>query len=244
MRFKIGLAALTFLAASSTAFATNMPVKKSKAPAVTVTPKMADAMPAPLQPAFSWAGPYIGASAGYGFGAKTSNTDYTLANGNNSGNGFSDAAGILGGLYIGNNWQIDKFIVGGELSGDIASLKSNKSWIMNQVTTETKIDRILAFRVRAGYAIDKMLIYGFGGVATTNLKLIIDAPLGDGHSELSNNQTGYTVGAGIEYAVSNQWIGRFEYSYYDFGKATYTGKASQDVGLTASAVRGGLAYKF
>ncbi len=68
MRLKIGLAALTFLAAFSTAFSTNMPVKKSKAPAVTVTPKMADAMPAPLQPAFSWPGLILAQVPGMGSG--------------------------------------------------------------------------------------------------------------------------------------------------------------------------------
>jgi outer membrane immunogenic protein len=238
MRFKIGLAALTFLAPSSTAFATNMPVKKSKAPAVTVTPKMADAMPAPLQPAFSWAGPYIGASAGYGFGAKlTGSTDGT------GGTGFNDASGVVGGVYGGANLQFDKFVFGGEVDLDAASLSSDKTWNLSNgsmVNTKTSINKIGSIRGRIAYSMDQLLIYGFGGAAMTDFKISVPT---NNNYEATKSYTGYTVGAGLDIKLTNQLIGRLEYSYYDFGKATYP-QTSADIGLTASAVRGGLAYKF
>jgi outer membrane immunogenic protein len=63
-----------------------------------------------------------------------------------------------------------------------------------------------------------------------------------------NSHTGWTVGAGVEYALSNNWSLRGEYRYHDFGTKNYDvpgpGGQGTDVHLTASTATIGLNYKF
>ena len=33
----------------------------------------------------------------------------------------------------------------------------------------------------------------------------------------SESATGWTLGLGVEHAFTDNWLGRFEYRYYDFG---------------------------
>ena len=73
-----------------------------------------------------------------------------------------------------------------------------------------------AVRARAGYAVDRFLPYLAGGVAFTKYKVVIDES-GDIASD-SQSLTGWTVGAGVEYAFTDQLMGRFEYRYTDFGE--------------------------
>ncbi len=43
-------------------------------------------------------------------------------------------------------------------------------------------------------------------------------------SAISSSETlvGYTVGAGVEFALTDRWSAKGEYMYYDFGSETYT----------------------
>ena len=60
---------------------------------------------------------------------------------------------------------------------------------------------------------------------------------------------GWTLGAGVEYALSNNWTARAEYRYTDFGTKTdtlaltYPGFHAKNH-YTDQAVRLGLSYKF
>jgi outer membrane immunogenic protein len=64
----------------------------------------------------------------------------------------------------------------------------------------------------------------------------------------SNSHTGWTIGAGVEYALTNNWSLRGEYRYHDFGTKNYAipspGGQGTDVHLTASTATIGLNYKF
>ena len=76
-------------------------------------------------------------------------------------------------------------------------------------------DYLASLRGRVGYAFDRTLIFATGGVAFTNMSAeatsLIVASL-----NVDKNYTGWTVGAGAEYAFTDNWIGRIEYRYYDF----------------------------
>ena len=65
--------------------------------------------------------------------------------------------------------------------------------------------------------------------------------------DYSETLTGWTVGGGVEYAFTDNLIGRVEYRYTDFGDAQSTipllpGNAKVD--LDSHTVRLGIAYKF
>ena len=76
-------------------------------------------------------------------------------------------------------------------------------------------------RGRLGIAFDRTLIYATGGVAFADYKTQYFAIIpGFGNEEFSKTQVGWTVGAGLEYAIANNWSLRAEYRYTDFGTFT------------------------
>ena len=86
-----------------------------------------------------------------------------------------------------------------------------------------------AIRARAGYALDRLLIYVAGGAAfgrfsTTSFIGGIDFLSGRTSYFASGNRSttrvGWTLGGGVEYAVNDHWSARVEYRYSDFGHLT------------------------
>jgi outer membrane immunogenic protein len=55
-------------------------------------------------------------------------------------------------------------------------------------------------RARAGFAFDRALIYGTGGLAVGEVKYSVDDNFDEGIGDDKNTQWGWTAGAGIEYA--------------------------------------------
>ena len=94
-------------------------------------------------------------------------------------------------------------------------------------------------RARIGYAFDRTLIFATGGVAFTQFS----ASLSDENFvDADQNLTGWTIGAGAEYAFTNNWIGRVEYRYYDFSDDTLEGFG--DFGVETNTLTVGVSYKF
>ena len=97
-----------------------------------------------------------------------------------------------------------------------------------------------SIRGRIGYAWDRVLLYATGGVAfggfngnvsgnfpggnylTTVDGVVFSTPFSPfgGSASASQTRVGWTVGGGIEYAVTNNWSVRAEYRYTAFGHST------------------------
>jgi outer membrane immunogenic protein len=139
------------------------------------------------------------------------------------GYGWGTSSGWLGGVYAGYNFQVDPhWIVG--LEGDgILTNKSTNSWDAT-------------VRGRLGYAYDRFLFYGTGGVAFGNVES------NDGGNVESATKVGWTLGAGIEAALSSKVTGRIEYRHTDLGTATFPTNSS--VGYTANDLMVGIGVKF
>jgi outer membrane immunogenic protein len=61
----------------------------------------------------------------------------------------------------------------------------------------------------------------------------------------TNIHTGWTVGAGADYAFTNHWIGRFEMRYTDFSDKSYeTYDGTVNVNWNQIVGTIGLSYKF
>ena len=167
-------------------------------------------------PVFTWTGFYIGANAGYGWGE----ADWS-----------DDTDGFLGGVQAGYNWQA----VGSPL---VVGIEADIQGTNIESPTFT-LDYFGTVRARLGYAVDQFLIYGTGGFA-----------YGKGNYEvagLSNSQTntGWTIGAGGEYAFTPNWSVKAEYLYLDLGKESYeTVSGPLDIGTTANILRVGANYRF
>jgi outer membrane immunogenic protein len=99
-------------------------------------------------------------------------------------------------------------------------------------------------RGRVGYdGWTSWMPYFTGGVAFGNVE--VSTPVGT----VSDTSTGWTVGAGVEYAFLNNWSAKLEYFYVDLGSATCTAAtcglpADATVDFTANVVRAGLNYRF
>ena len=211
------------------------------------------APPAPVvpPPTFSWAGPYVGAQAGGEWGSISGPF------GNSTLTGFGpytvDPAGVLLGGYVGYNWQWQSLVFGveGDLNGAIGAktTKDNVLWdglafydIGGEQTWTADA------RLRAGYAIDRLLLYFAGGLAFGDVRTTYtNAGLAPYYTE-TTNRTGWTLGVGGEYAFTNSIVGRVEYRYTDLGSKAFNDAAIgintyDDPKFTSNAVLVGLSYK-
>jgi outer membrane immunogenic protein len=202
-----------------------------------------------ITPAFSWSGIYFGGQAGYGFGkTKLKNEDgESLYDGNGKLDGF------LGGVYAGYNFDLGNSMVLG-IDGDVTynKYKKNENVVFPgnaSVTTQTKSEWGGAARLRAGYAVDRFLPYIAGGVALAQVKNSRQLEVGDdlSYASLSKTRVGYTVGAGVDYAATDNVVLRLEYRFTDLGTDKFRfNEASQEVKskLQTNDIRVGVAYKF
>jgi outer membrane immunogenic protein len=189
------------LFASGAVFAADLPVK---APVYRAPPPVAF---------FSWTGCYVGGNVG-GLWARS---DWTNLNGTSLGG--HDADGWLGGVQAGCNYQVDRWVFGVQGDYDWARAKgSSPDAAIIGDSDETKIKSLASVTGRVGYAWDRLLVYVKGGGAweRNDYRVFVTAT---GATVFTGRDTrsGWTVGAGAEYAFNNWLSGFVEYDYYDFG---------------------------
>jgi len=158
--------------------------------------------PAVVNPAINWSGFYIGAMGGYA----AENT--------------SDPLGIKGGFgggTVGYNWQFGTIVAGIEADGAFGDVKSSASAL--GVTVTAKVDALATVRGRVGVAFNQVLLYGTGGLALTDTK--VTATNGVVAFSDSKTQTGWTVGAGVEWMFIPRWSLKAEYLYRRFDSQTF-----------------------
>jgi outer membrane immunogenic protein len=239
---RVLLASVGAIALASSAFAADLP---SRAPPPVYVP------PAPI---FTWTGIYVGGQIGYAWGKSNTNLgdaygDYVSFSTNNS--------GVIGGAHVGYNLQLSQFVVGLEGDVDGSSLSktvSSSPYISGYgLIVPTSISGSLgvqgSIRGRIGYAWDRVLLYATGGVAFGGFNGSISTPYG--YDSTSTTRVGWTVGGGLEYAVTNNWSVRAEYRYAQFGHSTvYANNSFQNLGaygnrtINENRVQVGFSYKF
>jgi len=209
----------------------------------------------PVAPAivdtYSWTGGYVGVSAGYAWG-KSPFTN--VSDGYSEGTDY-DPDGFLGGLYTGYNHQFSNNVVFGvDADLNFAKIESKNGdyfsdshnfvfpWIPS-----SKMKWNGAARARLGYAYDRILPYIAGGVSFGEYEFGVRFSSGRDIFSEKSTMTGWNIGAGFEYAATDNLILRAEYRYTDFGNKTFHGLAGEDtakIKLNTHDVRVGLAYKF
>jgi outer membrane immunogenic protein len=183
---------------------------------------------------YNWSGFYAGANLGGEFLRDT---------GTNAGisrklNGTS----VFGGVQAGYNFQSGPWVYG--LEADIGYGRPSKTKAFGANTMKIEEGVSGTARVRAGYAVDRALVYGTGGLAWANF----DTTVSNGvlTEKADRTRAGWVVGGGVEYAVTNNVSVKGEYLYENFGKMD---KAFASVGATRNElsdhiVRAGVNYKF
>ncbi|MGU3496616.1 outer membrane protein [Xanthobacteraceae bacterium A53D] len=230
-----GVSALVLLgcgAASAADLATRYPVKAV----------------APVVPMFSWTGFYLGGHAGYAWSNNTYSVydatfattyDYNLGSGDSwvlglqGGYNYQFANNVVLGLEADISWTGigggGNYIAAGPLFGTTSSLGGD-------------LDYYGTIRARLGYAFDRWLPYVTGGAAWGHVN--------NGTfygQDTSSTNWGWTVGAGVEYAITNNFTARLEYLYIDLDGNKYSDVFTGDslsTSLDMSVLRVGVNYKF
>ncbi|KPF46566.1 hypothetical protein IP76_04970 [Rhizobium sp. AAP43] len=166
-------------------------------------------------PAFTWAGGYAGIHTGYGWG-----------NGDVDGVGSESFDGARFGGFAGYNWQLSSgFLVG--LEGDL-----NYDWNEeNLAGSDVSTGLSGSARGRVGYAMDRALLFAAGGYTGTQIE-------GNGDDDTLH---GWTVGGGVDYALTDRMFTRVEYRYNDFGTGDLGGN---EIDFDQHVVNVGLGVKF
>jgi opacity protein-like surface antigen len=210
----------------------------------------------PAQPLMNWSGLYAGAYAA----AAVGQGQLGFVNGVQANPGLS---GFLGGGQIGYNHQV----IGLEGEGGGLHAKGAKACtplnrtgfspaappVLFDMTCNAEISWTATLTGRAGYAWDRLLGYVKGGAAWTHENLFVTcnlfpctnlAGLPTRGFGVSAFQTGWTVGAGLELAITQNWSVKAEYNFIDFGKVSRTASdgTAITVGTTASVVTVGVNY--
>jgi outer membrane immunogenic protein len=186
--------------------------------------------PAYVDTIYNWAGFYVGGHLGGSWTRETwINTANTTAFGDLSpGNGFSQSgSGVFGGGQIGYNWQASNYVFG--LEGTLSGM-DNRGTILNRVFG-FGLDDQFSWRTnfmatvtgRAGFAVRNNLFYVKGGYAGINNRLAVSdvVPPFVGSGSDTHWHNGWTVGAGWEYGITQNWIVGLEYDYSAFQTKSY-----------------------
>jgi outer membrane immunogenic protein len=172
--------------------------------------------PEPLS-AYSWAGPYLGATLGYEWGGVD--------------NSPTQPSGIAGGVEGGYNWQRGAFVFGGEadlqLSGaddTISPFEFSNPWFGT-------------VRGRAGVTFNNVLLYGTAGLSYGELRADT-FNLTESHTSV-----GWVAGAGVEVGFTPHWSAKAEWLYLDLTDRTFSVTGTNN-GLGADLLRMGVNYHF
>ncbi len=126
-----------------------------------------------VAPGLDWSGAYVGAQLGYG------DVD-------SNGAGL-DGNGVLGGVHGGYRADLGSWVVGGELSHDVANIDLG-------ATAGDELKNVTALKFSAGREIGNSLVYGTIGAAHAKASV--------GGADLSDN--GMVYGIGFDYALTDR----------------------------------------
>jgi outer membrane immunogenic protein len=218
-------------------------------------PIAAKAAPPPATP-FTWAGTYIGVNVGGAWG--TFNIDPSTTNnltGIVTDGGSTSLAGnsAAGGLQVGRNWQFGSWVLGIENQLQFTNLQQTMT-VANRVgalvpgdSFTAKVDHLNASKVKIGWAWERTLLYATGGAQMSfGVDESASYPARPGgspamtFSDENKLHVGYTVGAGLDYAVTDRISVGVEYRYFDLGSQTYNVGAVTPAGMAASTVSNSL----
>lgn len=179
---------------------------------------------------------------------------------------------FVGGAKIGYNYQMGSVVLGIEADINYANLAAKRSGVNaereflpgwrsgNSLMAKSTLNWFGTVRPRIGFvATERMMVFATAGLAYGNVRSAaqyadtLNGAVDDNWVGKQNKiRAGWTVGAGAEYALTDNVVLKGEYSYIDLGSSTiktYVGDkkvlyvtGKDDLGF--HVVRAGLNYKF
>ncbi len=155
----------------------------------------------------TWSGFYVGPQAGYlenNSDIKIPLVPITLD---------ADASGPAVGAIAGYDKQYGRWVFG--IEGDISAVDVSHNASIGAADDRGKLNTVAHLRARAGITWKRVLVFVAGGLALADY----EGTAGFGGAKVVRDKTidGYSIGAGIEYALSDQIRVRGEYIFDDYG---------------------------
>ena len=197
-----------------------------------------------LKTVYDWTGFYIGGHVGYGGGSLGPGTNPMPY----QGVVFPPSVtGLIGGYEAGYNRQFANHVVLG-IEADASFVSPLDAPRLAPAPFNSSIDYISTVRGRVGYAFGRWMPYVTGGFAWGHTHININDGSGNAFAAPGQIQTGWTAGAGVEFAVSGNWSAKFEYDYIDLSSRMYDlsgfGLPNVNVDPSVNLVKVGLNYRF
>jgi outer membrane immunogenic protein len=241
-----------------------------------------------------WSGLYFGVHLG-GARGNVDVSDTFDYNGDPHAENTVDTLGVIAGIQVGYNFQRGNFVYGVEADLGYLDLSGSKYFDLPNPTEGTnkydpnrEIGATYSFSgglygdltARLGYAADNMLLYVKGGAAFLNVDSTshyegancgytrtCTGPREPSTFDFEDSEMllGWTLGVGVEYALSSSLLLKLEYQHFDFGSASsgYKGEDSfrcsgynwsgtctsklegnSEASVTVDAIKVGLNYQF
>jgi outer membrane immunogenic protein len=217
---------------------------------------------------YDWTGIYVGGNIGGGLLVDSVSQNGVSPGGFNlTGNGNLRPAGVIGGAQVGANYEFVPWVVGVEASWTDSAISGNTligcsgpcqfglgKTPVGQERFTSQAEWFAALTGRVGYAANDWLFYAKAGGAWMNARYTEDL-LGSKAPNtgvtlttqvITDNRTGFTVGAGIEFGLVENLSGKIEYDFYDFGSRNYNFNAITPVSVSSNlhTIIVGLNYRF
>ena len=214
------LLSTALIALAAPAFAADMPGRRAPQPVYNQVP-----------PAFTWTGFYLGANAGAVWG------DFTKA-----GRFIDPKAGFTGGITAGYNHQFGQFVAGVEGDYNYSGMGGRGFVAPGGAAAKGDLTSFGTVRGRLGVAFDRALIYGTGGYAFGF------SSVESGFIKSNSSHHGYVIGAGLEYAFTQNISAKAEYLYMPLDSKNLVAVPGFGVGsktgIDANVLRAGVNYRF
>jgi outer membrane immunogenic protein len=236
----------------------------------------------PGAPTFNWSGFYVGGNAGGVWGNERISQTFSApppflvvdaAAITSSASQSFKSGSATAGLQAGYNYQSGNWVFGGEVDVEYLGVRGTSSSniifpstlpggaaggpaTFFNTSTSVSAGWLFTARPRIGWAVQDWLVYATGGLAVSRESFSQDigllAPFMDS-SNFSSARVGWTVGAGVEYAIARNWSIRGDYLHVDLGSVNTSGTPTPafagltqtgTVRVTTEIARGGLNYHF
>jgi outer membrane immunogenic protein len=187
----------------------------------------------------------------FGLPAETLISDVTTLGPAFAATGTTNLNGFVGGGQFGYNWQVSSWVWGFETDFQWTGQKGSSQFCLAigctpgsfVVNADYRLRWFGTVRGRGGILVNpRVLLYATGGFAYGNVQAdfasgILGLPLGPG--SVSNTRTGWTIGGGIEGALSNNWTVKAEYLYMDLGSVSRSGLAGTTTAILGNTPQQG-----
>jgi outer membrane immunogenic protein len=199
---------------------------------------------------YDWSGYFIGVTGGDAFAGEDSiriKPDFQEKA------GHLDLNGLFGGAQVGANWQTGNWVLGAQADLQLSDIVDADKQTAGGVEFSSKgaVDWSSSVRIRTGYAIDNLLIFGTGGLAIAGVDYkvrTVDDPSSAINLSDSYTATGWTAGAGVEWGFSANSSAKIEYLFTDLGKKEIGNSFSDDsyfkTAPSFQSIRMGVDFRF